>query len=693
MMNLRNKFVFLCLSACAMASCGAGEPTSSSISPSTESSSKTSSEEPTSISSSESSTSEESSSSTIPLEEVTREEALESLKGRYSERITTSEKIGLSDLSRVGVDKDALDNETLYPTPEEGVTVYRVEDYEVSVNNTNNSRALQALVDTLRTQSGKKVISFGEGTYRFNSAIQVTNASDIYFLGHNTKWVLNAWTTYLSFSGTENIHVEGFTFDMDPSPTVAGTVKSYSYDASGNCDVVLSLPEEFDCSASAYTSWDPNGNSNYTGSFMECIRDPISGKLSPDRNKNLFYNSTTSANNFGMLSMTYSKAAHELTVKLNKKFPYCSLKNPTIGGWVSVAYTMYDHFGFSLTKAKDTYFEHVTTYVAAGMGLRANAGENLYLNHVNFIQDPNSARIMTCTADIIHTCALEGDLRITNCILESSHDDALNIKSFYGKITSIVKSSREITIDQTQNECAIRFEEGDDIDFYDPETMEYIDTYHVVSSTCSGTTYRVIVDRRPNNLVEGYSAGNDTRSTRMYLHNCLIQNKRNRGILLQTRYSEISQCTFHNVIMGAVQMLSVGDIFREAIAPKEIIFKDNKIVRCQGGDLSIFAYGTSGNSVAGAIRDITVENNYFYNGPTSAITTRSVNGLRIAHNLMHYPELSSRSLITVRQTLDATIEDNLAYIDNSYSNVTMVTENEGCSNITQANNEIMGGRN
>ncbi|MBO4540519.1 MAG: hypothetical protein J5736_00885, partial [Bacilli bacterium] len=547
----------------------------------------------------------------IPLEEVDRGEALASLKGRFSEPIFTNADLALSDLSSIGVDKDKLDHETLYEAPKNPDHVYLAQDYGIVPENANNSPALNQLIQTIKAEEGTKLIRFGSGTYRFSSTINLLQCKNLSLLGEGTKWVLSKWTTYIAAAETENIHIQGFEFDMDPSPTIAGTVKSYSYDSDGNCDVVLSLPEEFDCSASAYTTWNPNGGTIHYGSFMECIRDPISGKLTPDSGKNLFFNATMGTN--GMLSMSYRAANRELTVKLNKRFSYDTLKNPTIGGWVSVAFTMYDHFGFSFDNCENTYLEHTTTHVAAGMGLRADSGKSLYLNHVNFVQDPNSARIMTCTADIIHTCALEGDLKITNCILESSHDDALNIKSFYGKVTSVVKSSREITIDQTQNECAIKFEEGDTVDFFDPDTMAFIDTYRIVSSQVSGSTYTITVDRRPSNIVEGYSAGNDTKSTHLYLHNCLIQNKRNRGILLQTRYSEISSCTFHNVIMGAIQVLSVGDVFREAIAPKEVVLKNNKIINCKGGDLSIFAYGTSGNSLPGSIRDIEVTNNFFYN--------------------------------------------------------------------------------
>ena len=135
----------------------------------------------------------------------------------------------------------------------------------------------------------------------------------------------------------------------------------------------------------------------------------------------------------------------------------------------------------------------VTTYTVGGMGLRTDAGKNLYLNRVNFIREPGTKRLLTCTADILHTCNLEGDAVFTNCILEGSHDDAINVKSFYTKITAI--KDNVTTVAQTQSETTIRFAVGAEIDVYDPSGMKYKNTYKVVGVEAIGTTYDLTLDR------------------------------------------------------------------------------------------------------------------------------------------------------------------------------------------------------
>lgn len=280
---------------------------------------------------------------------------------------------------------------------------------------------------------------------------------------------------------------------------------------------------------------------------------------------------------------------------------------------------MYENHGFHFVNCENVYFENVNVYTTGGMGFRVENGKNFYLNRTNFATKKGSNRIMTCTADIIQTIGLEGDLNITNCLLEGSHDDALNIKSFYTKVTSINASSKEIDISQTQNEVAINYEIGDTIDVYNPENMEFIDTFKIVDLTKIGTSYTLTVDKRPSKVKENYTVGNASKITKMTLDNCIIRNKRNRGILLQSRDSKIINCTFQNVVMGAIQVLAVNDIFREAIVPQNIEICNNKFLN-NYNDLSAFAYGDNPSKcVTGTLKNVDIHNNYFFNGVGNTI--------------------------------------------------------------------------
>ena len=638
------------------------------------------------VSSGDSSSSEISSDEGLTLK--SQSEVLSILKSSpFSSKIKTNDLIGLEKISDVGVDKTRFDNEILYPVPNEG-TVYIAEDYGITQDSDANTGTLSLLLKEIKSVEGNKIIKFKKGVYYFSGKVDITGISDLYLVGEEgTEFVYKGWTTYFEAKASKNVHISNISFDMLYSPTISGTIKSYN-ESDTQSTIVLSIPDEFDLTNSLYTNWQGT-----TCSYMECYYDSLTGSYVPDRNANLFYNSPTSSNNKGVESATYNSNTRELTIVLNYSFPYCSYRTPKIGTNVSFAYTMYENHGLYFYQCENVYLENVNVYVSGGMGFRVDEGKNVYLNRVNYMNREGSKRIMTCTADIIHTAALEGDLRITNSILEASHDDALNIKSFYTVVSSVSASAKEIEVKQTQSEVLISYEIGDTIDIYSKETMGLVDTYTITDVYKSGSNYTLTVDRRPKNVEIGQNVGNVTKSTKMELDNCIIRNKRNRGILLQARNSSITNCTFQNVVMGAIQVLSVYDSFREGIVPQNITLNNNKFIN-NNADISVFAYGASGgnHSVPSTIKNVEISNNYFYNGKGTNINLLAVGNCNVLNNLFDYTELNTLNIIYMKLSNSITLMNNLLITPHT-SSINFLEDNGDVTDVKNTNNVATKGAN
>lgn len=625
-----------------------------------------------------------SSSASSSIELTNSKEIIENLKGSpYQMKMNSGENLGLNDISSVGINQSRFDNETLYPIPDEG-TIYIAEDYGISFDGINNSGNLSLLLSNIVNVKGNKIIKFKQGTYQFGAKVDVVGIEDLYLVGEEgTIFEYSGWGTYFGAKMSKNVHISDINFDMKYSPTIAGEIVQVDNNNNDYCLVTLDVPEEFDLTQTSYQDWDAMSD---FGSYMECDFDELTQKYVPSTNKNLMYNSPTSGGNRGILDASY-KGSGKLQIKLNKKYQF--VKQPEIGTMVSFAYTMYENHGFKFTDCEQIYIENVDVYVAGGMGIRMDRGNDFYFNRFNFMNKEGSSRIMTCTADIVHACAVAGELKITNSILEGSHDDALNIKSFYGKVSSVVPALKEIEIVQTQTEVTIPFEKGDKIDIYNPETMGFVDSYIIEELKKNGTGYIVTVDKRPDRNIVEYSVGNDTKSTHLTLNNCLIRNKRNRGILLQVRNSEISNCTFQNVVMGAIQVLSVADQFREAIVPQNIVIKNNKFLTNKGRDISIFAYGSKGAnaSIPGTIDNVLVENNYFYNGESDAIYALACGNLNILNNLFNYDNKTTNQAINLTTSSTINVENNVLQtnLNIEFINQTNIT------NLVEKNNTSKGG--
>lgn len=635
---------------------------------------------------SSSSTSTSESSSSVALPNIIKEkEALDMLKNSpFSNYVNTEESLGLYEMYNVGVNKDRFDNEILYEVPEDGI-VYIAEEQGITQDAETNTGTMNLFLKSIKSVEGNKIIKFKKGTYYFSGSIDILGIDNLYLVGEEgTEFINTGWSSYFEARVSNNIHINNITFDMKNSPAISGIIKSVS-ETSSQSKVVLDIPEEFDLKHNLYNSWEGT-----TCSYMECYYDELTGSYVPDRNGNLFYNSPTSASNKGVVGASYNNLSRELTITLNKSFPYCSYTTPKVGTNVSFAYTMYENHGLYFFQCENVYLENVNVHVSAGMGFRVDEGKNVYLNRVNYKNRDGSKRIMTSTADIIHTAALEGDLTITNSIFEASHDDALNIKTFYTKVTSVNASAREIEVTQTQNEVTINYEIGDTIEVYSTETMGLVDTYTVTDLMKSGKTYILTVDKRPRNVEVGQNVGNSTKATKLTLDNCIIRNKRNRGILLQARNSVISNCTFQNVVMGAIQVLSVHDVFREAIVPQNIQLINNKFIN-NWEDISVFAYGSSGskNSLPYTIKDVDISNNYFYNGIGTNVNLLAVGNTNVNNNLFEYDKANTTKLINVNNSSDVFVKDNLLY--SNCDNIDFIIKNDAVTNLIIENNSIKKG--
>lgn len=598
----------------------------------------------------------------------------------FSNEIECKENIGLNDMKNVGVNKNRFENETLYLIPEG--TIYLAEDYNITPLGENNSGNLSSLLASLVNVKGNKIIKFKQGVYKFSATVDTDGIEDLYLVGDNTEFLYSGWGTYFEAKVSKNIMISNISFDMEYSPTIAGIVKRVDR-INNNPVVVLDIPNEFDLTQSLYQNWQ-----NKTCSYMECYYDEKTDGYVPNRNGNLFYNSPSSSNIKGVYGANYSSSSKELAITLNENFAYRTKQyaDPAIGTHVSFAYTMYENHGFHFVNCENVYFENVNVYTTGGMGFRVENGKNFYLNRTNFATKKGSNRIMTCTADIIHTIGLEGDLNITNCLLEGSHDDALNIKSFYTKVTSINASSKEIDISQTQNEVAINYEIGDTIDVYNPENMEFIDTFKIVDLTKIGTSYTLTVDKRPSKVKENYTVGNASKITKITLDNCIIRNKRNRGILLQSRDSKIINCTFQNVVMGAIQVLAVNDIFREAIVPQNIEIYNNKFLN-NYNDLSVFAYGDNPSKcVTGTLKNVDIHNNYFFNGVGNTIWILANGNTKIHDNLIHYNKALTSVIMNIENSSSINVYNNVLY-NLTTANMSIVVS-KSCLDLINENNEV-----
>ena len=159
---------------------------------------------------------------------------------------------------------------------------------------------------------------------------------------------------------------------------------------------------------------------------------------------------------------------------------------------------------------------------------------------------------------------------------------------------------------------------------------------------------------------------------------------------MQGRDSIIENCTFENVNMGAVQVLGVADVFKEAIVPQNVVIKNTKFLKCWD-DISVFTYGNKG-SVPGSLRNVEIYNNFFYKDTGNTVYLRGSGDVKVRNNLFYETKYKSYS-VHVRDSKNVEIMNNYTIFDEINSGYVILNEgsnNESSSIIENSNN--FGGR-
>ncbi|MDR0831800.1 MAG: hypothetical protein LBM99_02760 [Bacillales bacterium] len=619
-----------------------------------------------------SSSSSESSESSQVKEMISKKEMLDTLKNTpYIVDKDTESFIGLSKPYEVGVDEDRLQNEVLYPVPEVFDYEYDLEDYGVLTSNANNYSAFNNFLNSIKNVIGTKKIIFGSGTYKFARTIELYGYDDLYFVGNNTEHLMTEWTSIYKFDNCHNIHFNNIDFDYNPSPTIRGSIVS-----STNNSVTILVNDEFDISLARY-----NGGVISYGNYMEYEWNNLSNAYVPSGN--LLYNSTGDSIK-SISNGSYNSSTKQLTLNFKN-----NISPVYVGKVVSVAFTMYEYVGILFKNCQSVYLETVNFYCNAGMMIISYSSKDMYLNRVNMMLKSGSSRLMTATADGLHTIDNQGDLIVTNSIYENSHDDAMNICTFYFKVDSFFRKT--LTISATSNEVSIKFNVGDVIQIFDKDSLKLVYERTIVESASYGSSYDLVLDSNIPTAIDitNYLVGNSNRIPKLVVDNCLIRNKRNRGILAQVQDALIKNVTFINVIHGPLMLNATKDVFSEGIVPKDITISNCKFIHNNAGpglegDVSAFRGG--GTIIPNTITNINVVNNFFYQ-PYYAGVNFVANGNSSANNNCFYDLSNIRVNYLLRSRLSENIEfkDNFVYLLESINDFAIVSE-VNSNNVQSVNN-------
>lgn len=304
--------------------------------------------------------------------------------------------------------------------------------------------------------------------------------------------------------------------------------------------------------------------------------------------------------------------------------------------------------GIFISDNVNTRIEGVTIHYAEGIGLLAQACENITLEGFKVALRKNSGRLFTTQADATHFSGCWGKIISRNGLYENMMDDAINVHGTYLKITGISKDRKEVSC-RYMHYMSWGFDwgqPGDSVRAVNRNTMDILGGFRIESITADNEkkNFTIRLSRPLSEVVEEMGLENVTRNPEVEFSGNTIRNNRARGALFSTpRRVVVENNNFNNVSGSAILLCGDCNGWFESGPCNDVLIKNNRFIDVL---TSPFQFCEAIISIYPVIPEIerqkdyfhsgiVIENNYFETFDHPLLFAISVDGLIFRKNLIY----------------------------------------------------------
>jgi len=314
----------------------------------------------------------------------------------------------------------------------------------------------------------------------------------------------------------------------------------------------------------------------------------------------------------------------------------------TEGALAILRHQVYVYNAFTVHDCKRFTLRDVTVHYAPGMGVSGKRIEDVTLKRVRMVPPPKSDRVLSISSDGTHFSACSGTVTIEDCEFQGMGDDATNVHGFYLDVT------RKIDDRTLEAKCKETWSwppgVGNVMELTDPLSLKPYATARVKSVVVEGRPriHRIAFDQPlPKTLKLGHYLANATRVPKVRIRNNTVTRNRARGFVVKTRDAIVENNVFDGVSGAAVFVAVEGDHWRESIATRDVVVRNNVIRDCNSGPsrrwaaVCVFALTEGGRQGdVGVHRNVTIANNVIERSDNAAMFVSSADGVRITGNVI-----------------------------------------------------------
>lgn len=341
----------------------------------------------------------------------------------------------------------------------------------------------------------------------------------------------------------------------------------------------------------------------------------------------------------------------------------CDFKRkPKEGNILIMRHSARDHAGVFIYYCKDTVFENVSLFTAAGLGFLGQFSENITLKNVNVMPNYAKGRYQSGHADGFQVSNCRGDIVVDGCKFEGLMDDPINVHGTSVKIVEMKDRSRMTCKFMEGMSTGMTWGGvGDKVGFIEHNSMATIG-----HGTIKGYA-RIDRDRfevefaaaAPEGIKVGDALENLTWAPDFTVRNTVFGSCRARGLLVSTPGRVVIEN--NDFISSGAAILIAGDAngWYESGAVLDVLIRGNRFhpscltSRYQFGEgiISICPIIPECNPDNPFHRNIRIEGNHFDVFDYSVLYALSVEGLifkdnTIKHNSGYKPWQGRKAMLT-----------------------------------------------
>lgn len=252
------------------------------------------------------------------------------------------------------------------------------------------------------------------------------------------------------------------------------------------------------------------------------------------------------------------------------------------GNFLSLRHGVRDHAGVFMTESKNIVLDNIKMYSNSGMSFLAQYSENIYYQNVHCMPNRMKRKIISGHDDGFHHSNCKGLIKVTNCSFSGLMDDAFNV---HGTSPNIIKKlDKQTFICKFMHHQSIGVEwaaPGDTIGIIDRQSMVTLGKEQVAEfELLDSLTFKIkFAEPLPDFVRENYALENLNWTPDVEISKSHFYSHRARGILVST--------------------------------PGKVLI-DNNIFETSGAAI-VIPGDANGWFESGAVKNVTIKNNYFKN--------------------------------------------------------------------------------